>query len=202
MIIGITGGVGCGKSTVLKYVQEVCDKNKKECQIYLLDDEAKKLQEPGMPMFEAVVKEFGSEIVDKNGNLNRAKLASITFGNKENMKRLNEITLPFVLTHIDNILKKVKPNNLVFFESAILLDTPVREKCDEIWFIQADREKRKQRLKINRGYSYERIKNMFKSQRRDIYYQNRCDIVIHNNFLEIMHNDVREALDKWLIKGI
>lgn len=198
MIIGITGGVGCGKSTVLKYVQEVCKENNKDCQIYLLDDEAKKLQEPGMPMFEAIVVEFGSDIVSEDGSIDRAKLASMTFGNEENMKRLNNTTLPYVLSHIDEILSKVKPNDLVFFESAILLDTPIKEKCDEIWFIHADRDLRKVRLKVNRGYSEERIRNMFKSQRRDIYYKNRCDLVIHNNYMDVMQKDVKEALEKWI----
>lgn len=200
MIIGITGGVGCGKSTVLKYVQKTCDENGIECKIYLLDDEAKKLQKPGMPMFEAVVKEFTSDILTKDGDIDRAKLASITFGNEENMKRLNNITLPFVLSHINEILEKEEPKNLVFFESAILLDTPIKDKCNEIWYVQADRNLRKIRLKVNRNYSEERIKNMFKSQRRDVFYINRSDIIIHNNFLDVMQNDVQEALKKWLKK--
>lgn len=196
MIIGITGGVGSGKSTVLKYIQEICQSKKKECDVYLLDDEAKKLQRPGMPMYEAVIKEFGNEIVSEDGEIDRVKLASITFGNEENMKRLNDTTLPFVLEHIDNILNQVNENHLVFFESAILLDSPIKDKCKQIWFIQADRNLRKIRLKINRGYSDERIKNMFKSQRRDIYYKNRCDLVIHNNYMDVMQKDVQEALQK------
>lgn len=202
MIIGITGGVGAGKSTVLKYIKEVCCENNTECQIYLLDDEAKKLQKPGMPMFEAIVKEFGNEFLDENGDIDRAKLASVTFGDKENLMRLNHITLPFVLKHIDGLLASVEDDDLVFFESAILLDSPIKNKCEYIWFIQADRDLRKIRLKMNRGYSDERIKNMFRSQRRDIYFKNRCNLIIHNNIMDIMQRDVREALKKCVKRKI
>lgn len=202
MIIGITGGVGAGKSTVLKYIKEVCCEENIDCKIYLLDDEAKKLQNPGMPMFEAVIKEFGEEILAEDGNVDRTKLASITFGNEENMKRLNNTTLPFILSHIDKLLSNVKDEDLVFLESAILLDSSIKDKCNQIWFIQADRNLRKVRLKVNRDYSEERIKNMFKSQRRDTYFKNRCDIIIYNNDIDVMQNNVKEALGKCLKRKI
>lgn len=193
MVIGITGGVGSGKTTVLEYVRELSSPDA-EVEIYLLDDEAKKLQEIGMPVYEEIVEEFGREILRMDGEIDRSALAEIVFSDEKKLMKLNSITKEAVVRQMEEILENCDRQKLIFMESAILLDCNLRDKCDEIWYIYADRKVRRERLKAGRGYSDERITNMFKRQRQDRYFFNRASVVIHNNDREEMKKDVKKAL--------
>lgn len=195
MIIGITGGVGSGKTTLLEYIQSCT-----ECEIYYLDDEAKKFQEKGMPVYESIVEEFGVDILCEDGEIDRTALAEIVFSDEKKLLLLNSITKDVVVNEIKKIIKNCNRKKLIFLESAILLDCDLRYMCDEIWYIYVDKEIRRDRLKTYRGYSDERITNMFQRQKQDEYFRSQSNVIINNNDSDIMHKEVLEALRKCLME--
>lgn len=184
MIIGITGGVGSGKSTVLSYIKEKYDSI-----ILLTDDIAKELQQPNQISYNLIVKHFGKQILKNDNTIDSKKLAEIVFNNKEELEILNSFCHPYVTEYIKNIIN-INKNKLIFIESALLLDTELKDLCDEIWYIKVDIELRRDRLKRNRNYSNEKINNMIQSQKSEEYFLQYSNFIIENNDMNIMQNMV------------
>ena len=110
MIIGVTGGVGAGKSTILDYL-----KTEYHAYIIMADDVAKDLMNLGQTGYDAVISEFGAEILDENKNIDRPKLSSIVFNNDEKLGKLNDLIHPLVK---DYILEKME-QMLIFHPLAL-----------------------------------------------------------------------------------
>lgn len=177
-VIGITGGVGSGKTQVLEYLND-----KYGASICLTDEVAKKLQRKGEACYDAIVEHFGEEILDKKGELNRSKLASIVFSDNEELAVLNSLVHPAVKAEVKKEIRKEerKNTNLFILESALLIDDDYGEICDEIWYVHVDAEIRKKRLMFARGYSAKRIDNIIASQMKKREYMMNCDRVIDNS---------------------
>lgn len=190
MIIGITGGVGSGKSTVLSYIKEKYDSI-----ILLTDDIAKELQKPNQISYNLIVKHFGKQILKDDNTIDSKKLAKIVFNDKKELELLNSFCHPYVIEYIKNIVITNK-NKLIFIESALLLDTELKNLCNEIWYIKVDIELRKDRLKRNRSYSDEKINNMIKCQKSEEYFLQNTNFVIENNDIDIMQNMVDKRLEQ------
>ena len=154
-VIGITGGVGSGKSAVLKLLEE-----EYHAVVVQLDEVAKALQRKGTPCWKAIVEAFGREILDENEELDRKKLAQIVFQSSEKLEQLNGIVHPAV-------------------KQQVLLD--IEEICEETWFIYTEESVRRERLKASRGYSDERITDMIRSQSPEAYFRKNCTRVIDNS---------------------
>lgn len=184
MVIGITGGVGSGKSTVLNVIKENTN-----CFLLLTDDIAKKLQEPGKISYKRIVEAFGHSILNEDKTINNSKLAKIVFEDKEKIKLLNNITHPNVIEYVISFINSHK-DCLIVLESALLLDTELKDFCDSIWFIFAPEKVRRERLKLNRNYSDEKIDKMIKNQQKEEFFFNNCDVIIHNENLNEMKNEV------------
>ncbi|MGN1267283.1 MAG: dephospho-CoA kinase, partial [Dorea sp.] len=118
-VIGITGGVGAGKSQVLEYLS-----NRYGATVCMADDVAKKLQKKGGECFAPIVEHFGEEILDEEGELNRSKLAGIVFTNNEELEVLNNIVHPAVKTEVKRIMNEEaqKGTDLFVLESALLVE--------------------------------------------------------------------------------
>ncbi|MCR5704881.1 MAG: dephospho-CoA kinase [Eubacterium sp.] len=184
MIIGVIGGVGSGKSTVLDYLEtQYCAK------IIKSDDVAKELMEPGKEIFNRIAEVFSEVIVD--GMIQKEKMASLIFSNEERRKQLNEITHPAT---IQEIKKRIKESNadIVVVESALLIGTGIEDDCDEIWFVFCEREKRIQRLMENRGYSREKSESIIDKQPADEEYNLVADEFIDNSYSA---TDTQERID-------
>lgn len=178
-VIGITGGVGCGKSTVLRVFQE-----KYNACVIFADDVAKGLMQKGQSVYVKILEKFGREILLEDGELDRSKLAKIIF--RDNSKRLilNSIVHPAVKKRIsDEIIrcKNEKKYEYVLVEAALLIEDHYETICDEFWYIYADRKVRRQRLRESRGYTDERIDGMIASQLSEEEYQKACKVVIDNS---------------------
>lgn len=188
-IIGITGGVGSGKSEVLRYLDE--QYNAVVCQADLV---AKNLQKKGTICYNKIVEHFGEDILDQNKRIDRPHLAQIVFKDQDELQALNAIVHPAVK---ENILRKIrqesrKGSRLFVLEAALLLEEHYDEICDEVWYIYANEEVRKKRLKLSRGYSDEKIADMFRVQKSRDEFLEKSDRAIDNsgNF-----DDTREQLD-------
>lgn len=178
-VYGITGGVGCGKSTVLSILKKIC-----KCHIIMADDVARELMKAGNKGFEGVVDMFGESVVASDGELDRAKLAEIIFNNPNKRMVLNSIIHPLVKKNIVAQITEYRISeevDYVFVEAALLIEDHYEVFCDELWYIYADEQTRRERLKQSRGYSDERIDSMLKSQLSEEEFRSSCDRVINNS---------------------
>ncbi len=177
-IIGITGGVGSGKSRVLSYLET--EYHAVVCQA---DHVAWKLQEPGQKCYAQIVSCFGENILNEDGTINRGELGHIVFANKEKLCKLNQIMHPAVKAYIVEWIQRECNNETTYFiiEAALLLEDDYSRICDEMWYIYCDESIRRERLKISRGYTDEKIDAIMASQLSEQIFRNECQIVIDNS---------------------
>lgn len=177
-IIGITGGVGAGKSRVLDFLQEHYGAS-----VYKADEVAKNLQKKGTACYDDIVAEFGREILDPEEELDRNKLAEIIFSDPQKLQRLNQIVHPavreYLLSHIEE--ERKKQTQYMIIEAALLLEEGYDEICNEIWYIYASEEVRKERLMCSRGYGEEKVAQIMASQLSEDVFRSRCSASVENN---------------------
>ena len=177
-IIGVTGGVGAGKSMVLNYLEK-----RYGAKLILADLVGHEMMEPGHEAYEQVVKVFGQEIVSEDKTIDRKALGAIVFADEKKRMILNRIIHPAVRQEILRRLKEAELSHLssVVVEAALFLEENYDAFCDETWYIYTDEKIRRQRLKESRGYSDERIDQIFRSQKTHEEFQKRCMFMIDNN---------------------
>ena len=177
-IIGVTGGVGAGKSTVLNYLEK-----RYGAKLILADLVGHEVMEPGHEAYEQVVKVFGQEIVSEDKTIDRKALGAIVFADEKKRMILNRIIHPAVRQEILRRLEEAELLHLsyVVVEAALFLEENYDAFCDETWYIYTDEKIRHQRLKESRGYSDERIDQIFRSQKTHEEFQKRCLVMIDNN---------------------
>lgn len=177
-VIGITGGVGCGKSEVLVWLQ-----SEYGAVVTQLDEVAKNLQKSGQECFDQIVALFGTEILQEDGELNRAGLAEAVFRDQEKLSGLNAIVHPKVKEWVQNDIAKKREGQIGLYviEAALLPTAGYEEICDEIWYIYADETVRRNRLKAARGYTEEKISQMIAAQPTEQVFRQYCKYVIDNS---------------------
>lgn len=177
-IIGITGGVGSGKSRVLSYME-----TKYRAVICQADHVAWKLQEPGQKCYAQIVACFGENILDKDGTINRGQLGQIVFVDKAKLLKLNQIMHPAVKEYIVEWIQREIENISTYFiiEAALLLEEDYNLICDEMWYIYCDESIRRERLRSCRGYTDEKIDAIMASQLSEQIFRKECQIVIDNS---------------------
>ena len=177
-IIGVTGGVGAGKSTVLNYLEK-----RYGAKLILADLVGHEVMEPGHEAYTQVVKAFGQEIVSEDKTIDRKALGAIVFADEKKRMILNGIIHPAVRQEILRRLEEAELLHLsyVVVEAALFLEENYNAFCDETWYIYTDEKIRRQRLKESRGYSDERIDQIFRSQKTHEEFQKRCLFMIDNN---------------------
>lgn len=173
-IIGITGGVGAGKSSVLTILKE-----KFGAKIILADLVAHDLMEPESEGLKAVVKVLGTGFLQEDGSVDRKALADLIFHDEHARVTMNGIIHPMVW---DSIKKEVEhcKESLVIVEAAIF-DTAPEHFFDEIWYVYTSEEKRIQRLMESRGYTREKCESIIKRQESEEEYRKRSSCVLDNN---------------------
>ena len=177
-VIGVTGGVGSGKSAVLNYIEAHFD-----ARIVKADEVGHMLMMPWGKCYEPVVKLFGDWVVKEDGSLDRQAIAQIVFKDSEMLKKLNAIIHPEVKKYIVREIKRSRKEETEFFfiEAALLLEEKYDEICDEIWYIYCEKEVRMERLRRDRGYSDERIRQVMENQLPDEEYEAHCDFQLYND---------------------
>lgn len=177
-IIGVTGGIGSGKTAVLdifrtEYDAYVCE----------ADALAHKLMEPGGISYAGIVDAFGTDILDDEGQIDRGKLGDVVFADEAMLHRLNEITHPNVRKAILDSIETQKRNGcgLYVLEAALLIQDGYLDICDEMWFVYAAAEVRIDRLVRYRGFSRKRAVSVIKAQEPDSFYEENCSKKIDNS---------------------
>lgn len=175
-IIGITGGIGCGKSKLVRMAKAKCN-----CLVIDTDTVAKFLMAPGNISYELIVKRW-PEVIDEDNTINRKTLAAITMSDKEALLELNEFTHPYVLKEIKDIIEREQENyDIAIIESALLLDTPIAGLCSETWNVTASMEKRIERLVNYRKYTREQAEAIMANQRSEDWYISNSTKTFINN---------------------
>lgn len=192
-IIGITGGIGTGKSTVLHIMEQ-------ENGVYIVETDrlAHTLMEPGQKAYKKIVEAFGTHILSEDRTIDRACLGKIVFGDAGRLEQLNAIVHPAVKEYIiADIEAKKKGGEVQFYviEAALLIEDGYKAICDELWYIYVDREERIRRLIAGRGGDRAKYESVMENQATEEYYMSNCDVVIHNEeSVEKTANIVKELL--------
>ena len=178
-VIGITGGVGSGKSALLAFVKE-----KYHCRVILADEVAHQVKEVGQPCYEQLVRLLSQDILNEDLTINKNKMASKIFGSQTLLKKVNEIIHPAVKEYILTEIARARSEgdvDFVFLEAALLIEEGYLEIVDEMWYIYAGEEIRRKRLKEARGYSDEKIDAILQSQLQEEEFREHCHVVIDNS---------------------
>lgn len=177
--VGITGGVGAGKSKVLEYISNNCN-----CKIVLADELAKELERKGNVCYQALIDLLGSEILDEEGEIIPKAMASKIFADSSLLAKVNEIVHPAVKNAVVEIISDERNKNEIdyfFLEAALLIECGYRDILDELWYIRVTEDVRRIRLKESRGYSDEKIDAIISSQLSDESFIANTDYVIDNS---------------------
>lgn len=178
--IGITGGVGAGKSALLKYIKENFN-----ARVMLADEIAHEVMEPGGACYNELRGLFeGMDAFDGKGSIDRLKMAQIIFKEPELRAKLNAIVHPAVKQYvIENaeLERKKGDIDILILEAALLIEEKYYDICDELWFIYTSEQTRRERLKESRGYSDEKIDQIIKSQLTEETFRKYCRVEIDNN---------------------
>lgn len=177
-IIGITGGVGAGKSAILSYLQ-----NTYHAEVLLADVAANELKKPGQPCYLKLINLLGEQILAEDGSIDNNKMAEAMFGSEEKCMAVGGILHPAVR---EVILKRIREadragTDFFFLEAALLIEEHYDEVVDEMWYIYTCDDVRKKRLRESRGYSDEKITSIMNSQLAEADFRAACDFVIDNS---------------------
>ena len=190
MILGVTGGVGAGKSLILSHLSEEYG-----AKILMMDEAGRELMQPGTPVTKRIIETFGEEYAFPDGSLDRAKIADLVFHDEKEKERLNAIVHPAVRAVVDEAIAGTRKEDLLVLESAILIESGYGKLCDKVWYIYASEEVRIARLKEFRGYTEEKSRQIMKAQLSEEHLRENADVVIDNSGdFEDTKRQIREAL--------
>ena len=173
-VIGVTGGVGAGKSRILSLLQE-----EYQAQVIYADQVAAKLEEPGGQVLQKLAEVFGTGILEEGGRLNREAFAHLIFHDAQALAASDAIIHPQTWREIRKMIRE-SSHPLIVVEAA-LFDEKSRETCDTLWYIDTSRENRIARLMAIRGYDREKCQAIMENQPGRDFFLALADVVIDNN---------------------
>jgi dephospho-CoA kinase len=158
--VGLTGGIGCGKSTVAAMMRAL------GCHVIAADPLAHKLIEPGQPAFQEVVRAFGADILHSDGHVDRGKLGAMVFADVDKLLRLNAIVHPRVLKELERLFSEyavAHPHGVAVIEAALLVEAGYAKHLDRLVVAWCKPEQQMERL-LTRGMSREQIEQRLAAQ--------------------------------------
>jgi dephospho-CoA kinase len=192
--IGVTGGVGSGKSVVLDYLRD-----RYGARLIVADDVARQLEEPGAPCYNELLELLGREVLGSDGYFDNKKFAAAIFSDEKKLAAVNAIVHPEVKKYILSEMEKEEKRGCRYFvaEAALLIEEHYDEVLDELWYIFVPENIRRERLKSSRGYSDEKIDSIFEAQLSEREFREHCIYVIDNgSSLTETYRQIDELMDK------
>lgn len=189
-VVGLTGPIGAGKTTVAQILRELGAK--------VLDADAIVHQEQsrGTVGYSAIVQTFGTKILGEDKEIDRKKLAAEVFGDPRKLETLERIVHPRVIARILEARKMLKDDEVLVVEAIKLLESGLRNICDEIWVVVTARETLLSRLEA-RGLGRAEAELRLRSQRSEEEFRAAADVVIENDADRDRTRDlVRDAWSK------
>lgn len=177
MLVGLTGGIGSGKSSVAGLLAE------HGARVIDADVVARTVVAKGTAGLAAIVDDFGAEVMDANGQLDRARLAMLVFDDPAALRRLNAIVHPLVAEQIEAMLAEGAPGEVVVYDVPLLVEESVHERhaFDLVLVVQAPAELRVERLATGRGMTEEQARARMAAQATDEQRRAVADVVIDND---------------------
>ncbi|MFP4017090.1 MAG: dephospho-CoA kinase [Halanaerobiales bacterium] len=174
MIIGLTGGIASGKSTVSSILDELgaalIDSDK------LAHDVLKE-----KPVCDRIIENFGTQVLNENGEVNRSRLGEIVFNDPEKRKRLENITHPVIISRIHKKIKEYeKQNRIIVLDAPLLFKVNLDRIVDQTWVVYVDRETQIKRLMARSTLNYEDARARVESQLSLEKKKAMADVVINN----------------------
>lgn len=194
MIIGLTGSIATGKSTVSRMLKQ------KGYPIVDADEISRHVVEPGSSVLDEIEEAFGSHVLLPDGSLNREKLGSLIFNNEEKRKKLNGIIHPAVRKEMIRQKEEwlEKGSNTVIMDIPLLFESKLQSYVDKIIVVSANPSIQKERLIARNGYSAEEADARINSQLPIAEKELGADAVIDNNgTVEETANQLDEILIEW-----
>ncbi len=176
-VIGLTGGVGAGKSTILAMMQQL-----ETCRVIDADKVGHALMEPGERNYRAVLEYYGSGILLPDGSIDRKKLALLAFSSPQETSRLDALTHPGIHDAIAAQICAARKSGcpLLVLECAMIHQAGLLALCDEIWYVHVPAPIRKQRIMQTRGYEESRAEAVIRLQPSEEQYRRMCSWEIQN----------------------
>jgi dephospho-CoA kinase len=172
--LGLSGGIGSGKSTVAKIFADL------GAVVIDADAIAKEVLEPGQVGYENVLLAFGETLLDTFGNIDRKILASLVFQDAEKLLKLESIVHPAVIARVSEIRESLPDTSIVVYDTPLLVEKQLQDQFDEVLIVSADEDIRKERL-VQRGLDLADIEARMANQVTDIQRTAVADFVIINN---------------------
>jgi dephospho-CoA kinase len=174
LLLGLTGNIACGKSTVLQRLSELG--------AHTIDADAAIhtiLKRDGLA-YKPVVAEFGKSILQPDGEIDRRALGKIVFSDPQKLRRLEEIEHPIVRRYIDDLIKDAQ-GPVVALDAIKLKEAGWADKCDAVWVVTCTRPQQLERLTQTRGYSREEAEMRIDAQSPQQAKVASADTVIDNS---------------------
>ncbi|MFH1335266.1 MAG: dephospho-CoA kinase [Candidatus Zixiibacteriota bacterium] len=178
ILIGITGGIACGKTEVSKVFR------KKGAVVLSGDRIGKEVAEKNRGILKELVRTFGSQILNKRGGLNRRRLGEIAFASKISKEKLNRMVHPYLLNELRRKIEglgKKHHRGMVVIDAALIVEWGLQKELDYLIFVQSKREDRIRRLREKKGYSRKESEGRIKSQLPEKTKRKLADFVIKND---------------------
>lgn len=178
--IGITGGIGSGKTTVCKVFELL------GVPVYYADIEAKQILNSNLEVKKNIITTFGNSVLNDEDKIDKKKLASLVFNNKENLAKLNSIVHPAVREHFENWLQQHSTQKYILKEAAILFESGSYKLVDKVIAVVAPLElkisRTMQRDKVTKAEVEQRISNQLNDDEKIL----RSQFVIHNDEQQLL----------------
>ncbi len=190
MLIGLTGGIGSGKSTVSKYLSE------HGCTIVDADQIARLVVEPGSEALEEIKKVFGAKFLTPDGRLDRKKLGRLVFANKKMLAKLEAILNSKINGEIWRQIQEAD-TDIVVLDAATLIEAGYDENVERLWIVDADDEVRIKRVMERDGMTREDVINRMNNQMsREKRLDRECTVIDNSGTVEETYENVRKELEK------
>ncbi|WP_434632206.1 dephospho-CoA kinase [Thermoanaerobacterium thermosaccharolyticum] len=176
-VIGLTGGIASGKSTVSSILRSLG--------AFIIDADivSREIMIKGTKTYNILVNEFGKEILRKDGEIDRKKLGNLVFADKQKLNRLNEITHPEIIRRIKEIIEEERKNGkekAIILDAALLIEMRLFNMVDEVWLVVVDKKTQIRRLMKRDNLNYNDALNRIKSQMSIEDKMKYADFIINN----------------------
>lgn len=174
MYLGLSGGIGSGKSTVAKILTDL------GAVVIDADVIAREVLEPGQIGYENTILTFGESVLSESGSIDRKKLAELVFQNPEQLAKLEAIIHPAVIDRVMQIRESLPETSIVVYDTPLMFEKQLQSQFDKVLIVSADTELRRSRL-LDRGLELNDINARMGNQATDEQRESIADFVIQNN---------------------
>lgn len=176
MIIGITGSSGSGKSTLCEILE-----SSYKVKILNADKIARRLSRKGTSYLIDIIKVFGKDIVDEEGELKRSKLAQIIYSDAKKREELNTYTFKYVKEDIIKKISKIQDETTIVIDAPLLFEAELDKMCDKVIGIISPRELQIERIVARDDIDYEDAEKRLAAQANDEFFIKKCDYIVKND---------------------